>query len=270
MQFILAAIHFLLGIYNIIYYIINTMGGINSGRHKITTERLAVKRAELISLFENHTTLEDISSSLNISRQAVQQKLKYYDLLDAWKEHAYKKRELLSFKVPKESGIYCLFFIQEPNKKYYGSTTNLYERSAVHNSLLRDKKHNNIRLQDMFNKYGWESLRFSIVKIIGIEYLLIEEKKLIQNDPDCININLPFQTEEEYKIQLYSANKERYKICRNKLSIKSKYYGVTYDKLTDRWRTQPYDKKLRKQIYLGYFNTEEEANDAIKKYFEKT
>jgi hypothetical protein len=236
------------------------------GRHKLNTEQLANKKTELISLFKNHSTMQELADSLNVSRQCIQERFLRYNILNDWREHVTKIRKIISNKIGNESGVYCLFFIQEPNKKYYGSSVNLHKRLTGHNSRLKSNNHENIWLQEKFNKYGWNSLRFEVIKKLDIKYILVEEKNMIKNDPDCINNYLPFQTIDEYNIQRKTANKKKYDLCKNKPYIKSKFYGVTYDKLTEQWRTQPYDKNLKRQVYLGYFKTEEEANNAIIEY----
>ena len=42
----------------------------------------------------------------------------------------------------------------------------------------------------------------------------------------------------------------------------SKYYGVSRTKY-NRWKAEPWDKKIKKKVFLGYFNTEEEAHQAV-------
>lgn len=52
-----------------------------------------------------------------------------------------------------KSGIYCILNIQN-NKKYIGSSKNIWQRLQKHFSLLRNNKHENIILQNSFNKNG--------------------------------------------------------------------------------------------------------------------
>ena len=55
-----------------------------------------------------------------------------------------------------KSGIYCILNIQN-NKKYIGSSINIWQRLQKHFSLLRNNKHENIILQNSFNKNGEDS-----------------------------------------------------------------------------------------------------------------
>lgn len=238
------------------------------GRHKQTPEQIEKKKAELISLFERHSTLQSFADTLKTSRQSIQQKLKYYGILNKWIEHSVKIREILSNNISDKPGVYCLFFIQEPHKKYYGSTKNLRVRSSAHNSHLKRNVHENLCLQEMFNKYGWESLRFQTIKIVHHEQLLFEEKKLVENDSNCININNPLQTKEEYIIQQKKHCNKRYEISKKNEFFKSSHKGVTYWRLTKQWKAQPYVETngKKKQVYLGYFDLEEDAIAAIEKY----
>lgn len=50
-------------------------------------------------------------------------------------------------------GIYKLTFASDP-KIYIGQSSNVEKRIYSHNSLLRNGKHPNIKLQSMYNKYG--------------------------------------------------------------------------------------------------------------------
>lgn len=47
----------------------------------------------------------------------------------------------------KKSGIYCLINLSN-NKRYIGSSKNIYSRLLKHRSLLRNNKHENSKLQN--------------------------------------------------------------------------------------------------------------------------
>lgn len=59
-------------------------------------------------------------------------------------------------KYKKIWGIYKIINLKN-NKIYFGSSNNLYKRSADHFSALRKGKHENKHLQSAFNKYGEDS-----------------------------------------------------------------------------------------------------------------
>ena len=63
---------------------------------------------------------------------------------------------IIDDKLKNKSGIYCILNIQN-NKKYIGSSKNIWQRLQKHFSLLRKRKHENIILQNSFNKNGEES-----------------------------------------------------------------------------------------------------------------
>lgn len=63
---------------------------------------------------------------------------------------------IIDDKLKNKSGIYCILNIQN-SKKYVGSSTNIWQRLQKHFSLLRKNKHENILLQNSFNKNGEEN-----------------------------------------------------------------------------------------------------------------
>lgn len=58
---------------------------------------------------------------------------------------------IIDDKLKNKSGVYCILNIQN-NKKYIGSSKNIWQRLQKHFSLLRKNKHENIILQNSFNK----------------------------------------------------------------------------------------------------------------------
>lgn len=63
---------------------------------------------------------------------------------------------IIDSKLKNKSGIYCILNIKN-NKKYIGSSKNIWQRLQKHFSLLRKNKHENIVLQNSFNKNGEKS-----------------------------------------------------------------------------------------------------------------
>lgn len=72
-------------------------------------------------------------------------------------------------------GIYKIK-CKENNKEYIGQSINIYSRWTQHIGALKRGNHENILLQRAFNKYGIDSLDFSIIEICNKE--LLNEKEI--------------------------------------------------------------------------------------------
>ena len=103
----------------------------------------------------------------------------------------YVNQEILqqSFPVEKTAGIYKITF---KNGFYYiRSALNLRARCMDHLSKLKNNKHENPIMQNIFLKYP-SSVTFSIIEIVDKKHLItIEQKHLNENygKQYCININ---------------------------------------------------------------------------------
>jgi len=71
-------------------------------------------------------------------------------------------------------GIY-LITCKENNKKYVGSSNNICQRWNSHKSKLRNNRHTPI-LQNIHNKYGIDSLEFSILEECEIRIIIEREQ----------------------------------------------------------------------------------------------
>ena len=112
-----------------------------------------------------------------------------------------------------------------------------------------------LQTERVFNKNGENKLIVEIVKKIkNIDELLIEEKGIIQSDIECFN---------EVKYSYIDFSKKYYykKISENPL-IKSKFKYVIYHRPTMKWKACPIINGKPKHI--GYFKTQEEAQEKIK------
>lgn len=98
-----------------------------------------------------------------------------------------------------ESGIYCIIN-KIDGKCYIGSAINLQKRNKVHFQELKNNRHYNSYLQNVYNKYGLEFFEFII-----LEY--IEKEKLIEK--------------EQYYLDLFESYKSvnGYNLCPNAGSI---------------------------------------------------
>lgn len=89
-----------------------------------------------------------------------------------------------------KSGIYCIENIIN-GKKYIGSSIDVYKRKNRHFSELRNNKHKNSKLQNSYNKHGFESFVFYILEFItNKDELIIREQYYIDTKKPQYNINL--------------------------------------------------------------------------------
>lgn len=80
------------------------------------------------------------------------------------------------------TGIYTINFVEKPNKFYVGSASKFkgnktndigfYARWREHLYLLRRNKHHSNKLQNAFNKYGENSIRFKILDFCDYTIIL--------------------------------------------------------------------------------------------------
>lgn len=89
----------------------------------------------------------------------------------------------------KQSGVYCLINIIN-NKRYIGSSKNIYQRLLKHRSLLRKNKHENVKLQNSWNKYQEDKFNFYILEFCNENDLLVKEQHYINTLNPELNITL--------------------------------------------------------------------------------
>jgi group I intron endonuclease len=78
----------------------------------------------------------------------------------------------------KTSGIYKI--INKQNNMYYiGSSDHIHRRWKIHRILLNKNRHENLHLQNAWNKYGENAFDFIIVKIADPSLLLKEEQEYL-------------------------------------------------------------------------------------------
>lgn len=95
--------------------------------------------------------------------------------------------ECLHKSLSKKSGIYAIVCNKHT---YIGSSVNLYYRLKRHSSDLNNKKHANSFLQNVYNKYGKDSINFYIVEYCDTKVLLLKESFYIQNLKPNLNLDL--------------------------------------------------------------------------------
>lgn len=132
--------------------------------------------------------------------------------------------------------IYRLWW---PNCKhhYVGQTKNLKARSRVHFHKLKNKKHDNIRLQRAYNKYGLPKIKIIIMAEVSMLNRL-EEYYISKNNKSgyCCNI-LKFagtvkglKHTEESKLKMSNSHKGKKLSESHKLNIKQSGLLVKRDK----------------------------------------
>jgi hypothetical protein len=64
----------------------------------------------------------------------------------------------------KQMGVYCIWHENKPGIFYIGSSLDLESRLNCHKRELRENKHFNPRLQNVFSKYGIDGFRYKILE----------------------------------------------------------------------------------------------------------
>jgi group I intron endonuclease len=94
--------------------------------------------------------------------------------------------------------IYCIVCLKN-NKKYIGSSTNMYERMKAHYKSSVWRKKNNPLYGDM-KLYGREQFIWGVLEVVDEEDMLEREKHWIREYntiEEGYNILRPYLTEEE-------------------------------------------------------------------------
>lgn len=85
-----------------------------------------------------------------------------------------------------KTGIYKIIF--EIDKFYIGSSKNVDRRLKIHMRKLKTNKHENIKLQNFYNKYGCENVSFEILELTTIDTLIEREQHYIDTLKPYFNI----------------------------------------------------------------------------------
>jgi hypothetical protein len=223
----------------------------------MSAEKFNKGRNDLLLSFGSCQSIADLAKKYQISKQAMHQRLKNFCLLKLWKEHALKMRD------PSCPAVYSVYFSQEPEKRYFGSTQNFKRRKLEHLSALKHNHHSNKNLQEHFNKWGVESIHFEILKKVSVENLLFAEKFFVEKNGLCFNIRSPLRLTEELKEYIKAKN--------NRPKKKSKYRYLVWSRPAQLWKAQPSItvSGKQKQVYLGYFKDEEEAHRIVEDFLRR-
>lgn len=80
----------------------------------------------------------------------------------------------------KKSGIYCILNLLN-QKKYIGSSKNIYDRLVNHKMMLKNNNHHNNYLQNSWNKYKSNNFIYIILEECDINKLIEREQFYIDN-----------------------------------------------------------------------------------------
>ena len=75
----------------------------------------------------------------------------------------------------KKSGIYCIINLKN-QKRYVGSSKNIYQRLQKHRAYLRKNMHENQKLQNSWNKYGEDVFQYYVLEFCSEEDLTKREQ----------------------------------------------------------------------------------------------
>lgn len=138
-------------------------------------------------------------------------------------------------KVTKElwqkSGIYCIVNTDN-QRKYVGSSKNLYQRLQKHRAYLRKNMHENKKLQNSWNKHGEDRFQYFILEFCPEDCLIEREQFYIDTLKPWYNITLEVQRlkmSEESKVKMSKSRIEGFKKGTVKLYQEKPIYQYTLD-----------------------------------------
>jgi group I intron endonuclease len=87
-------------------------------------------------------------------------------------------------------GIYKIQSISHPERCYIGSSNNIKRRKTEHLYRLGKNKHDSLKLQNHYNKYGKDDLVFSVLIECPKERIVIKEQCFLNIYKPWFNISL--------------------------------------------------------------------------------
>lgn len=121
--------------------------------------------------------------------------------------------ERVTKELKNKSGIYCLVNTDN-QKKYVGSSKNIYQRLQKHRAYLRKNIHENKKLQNSWNKHGEDKFQYFILEFCPNEQLLEREQFYIDALKPWYNITLKverIEMSEESRTKMSKSRIEGFK-----------------------------------------------------------
>lgn len=149
--------------------------------------------------------------------------------------------------IPNKSGIYC---IQNDltGQKYIGSSVKIKKRITAHISLLRNRKHANIKLQRSFDKYGEKVFSFTVLELINEEFLIIREQYNV--DAICPFFNIREIVQSSRGVKLSKETKSKMSIAKKGKPLNSRQKEVLSNNQKNRIGV-PVKGKVKDSLKLG-------------------
>ena len=150
---------------------------------------------------------------------------------------------------------FIIYRITFPTGQFYIGQTNHheYERWGSHLSFLKAGKHKNLRMQEIYNEYGYDDFVFEIlVKDISDDkaYVNLLEKHLISDHPNTINYYDGRKTDKQLEEHLQMVRKI-YNEKNTKYGGKQLYWKMDDNELKEaqrKWAKTQYYKKKAKEL----------------------
>lgn len=119
-------------------------------------------------------------------------------------------------------GIYRIF-VKSNNKSYIGSSVNLNYRKYKHFWLLRKNKHDNLFLQNAFNKFGEKNFIFEILENCNPSELIEKENYYIkQYNSNLSDFGYNLATVNEFRRNTFNEDVKK-KLSKHNLSKNSNF-----------------------------------------------
>ena len=144
---------------------------------------------------------------------------------------------------------FIIYRITFPTGQFYIGQTNHheYERWGSHLSFLKAGKHKNLRMQEIYNEYGYDDFVFEIlVKDISDDkaYVNLLEKHLISDHPNTINYYDGRKTDKQLEEHLLMVRKIYHK---NHKYGGKQLYQKDYDEIIRKEAKRKYDREYNQQ-----------------------
>ena len=220
-------------------------------------------KESILELAKKGNSVADIGRSLNVTRERARQIIKKLGMNDAVAEVLNTNRYDIKMPSKNISCVFSLCFKNDPtSRKFFAYTRHLRQAVCGYYEWMKKGKKIIHPLIQACKKYGLKNFKWEIIKECPSGDLKKEAHKVVtENMGHSMNLKM-IQSTRRRKLMLLQLRLEKLKkVCKPK---KSKYPGVYYHRLSGLWMTNPINPKTGKQKYLGYYSSEEKANNIIK------